>query len=130
MSRHGEFNWNELQTYHADKAIHFYSDTVGWAFRVERMPTGGTYWIGLSAGKPVCGVLELEGIDEFRDANRWVTYVHIDDLDNAMSRIEGSGGQVIRAPWVVPGVGRIAWVRDPVGAEIGWITPENQIGNS
>ena len=130
MSKHGEFNWNELQTSHVDKVLAFYRETIGWEFRAERMPSGGTYWIGLSAGKPVCGVLELEGTDDSRDTDRWVTYVHVDDLDNAINRIESLGGQVLKAPWVVPGVGHVAWIRDPGGAEIGWVTPEIQIENT
>ena len=123
MSKHGEFNWIELQTSHVDKALRFYRETAGWEFLAEKMPSGGTYWIGQSAGKPVCGVLELEG-DDIRAADRWVTYLHIDDLDAAVSRVENLGGQVVKAPWVVPGVGRVVWVRAPGGAEIGWVTPE------
>ncbi len=125
MTSHGEFNWNELQTHHAEEVIEFYRETIGWQFRAEKMPSGGTYWIGLSGGKPVCGVLALKASEESRTDDRWVTYVHIDDLDDAISRIRDSGGQVLKTPWVVPGVGRVAWIRDPGGAEIGWVTPEN-----
>ena len=127
MSRHGEFNWNELQTHHSEQAIRFYRETIGWEFRPEHMPSGGTYWIGQSAGKPVCGVLELDGNDGPRGTDRWVTYVHVDDLDSAINRVERLGGQVVKAPWLVPGVGRVAWIRDPSGAEVGWVTPEKSI---
>lgn len=130
MSSHGEFNWNELQTCHVEKVITFYRETVGWQFRAEKMPSGDTYWIGLAAGKPVCGVLTLDNSEGSRDTNRWVTYVHIDDLDDAINQIEKFGGQVLKAPWVVPGVGRVAWIRDPGGAEIGWVTPERPIENN
>lgn len=102
MSKHGEFNWNELQTHHADTAISFYHETVGWEFRAERMPTGGTYWIGLAAGKPVCGILELENTDDSCETNRWVTYVHIEDLNDAIDRIKVSGGKVIKIKGTVP----------------------------
>ena len=124
MTHHGEFNWNELQTNQAAEVIQFYRETVGWEFRPEKMPSGGTYWIGVAAGKPVCGVLELTTTNETSEVNRWVTYVHIDNLDRAIDRVESLGGKLIRVPWVVPGVGRIAWIQDPCGAEIGWVTPE------
>jgi predicted enzyme related to lactoylglutathione lyase len=130
MTIHGEFNWNELQTHHADKAIAFYRETIGWQFRAEKMPSGGTYWLGLSSGKPVCGVLTLESSEDTREADRWVTYVHVDDLDDAVNRIKQFGGQVLKAPWLVPGVGRVAWIRDPGGAEIGWVTPVKKVENS
>ena len=124
MTNHVEFNWNELQTDQPDAVIQFYRETVGWEFRAEKMPSGGTYWIGLAAGKPVCGVLELISKSEPRKTNRWVTYVHVNELESAINKIESLGGKLIRAPWVVPGVGRVAWLQDPCGAEIGWVTPE------
>lgn len=123
MTAHGEFNWNELQTRNVDNAIAFYRDTIGWRFRPERMPSGGTYWIGLSSGKPVCGLLTVDDDEGKSDPDRWVAYVHVDDLDDAIARVRSGGGAVLRAPWDVPGVGRVAMIRDPGGAEQGWITP-------
>ena len=123
MTVHGEFNWNELQTRDAGKAIAFYRETIGWQFQAEQMPSGGTYWIGLASGKPVCGVLALEGGHHHGESDRWVTYVHVDDLDDAVARLKACGGEVLRRPWEVPGVGRVAMIRDPGGAEVGWVTP-------
>lgn len=130
MTTHGQFNWNELQTRHVDSAIAFYSATIGWQFRAEKMPSGNTYWIGLASGTPVCGLLTLESSPDSRKTDRWVTYVHVDDLDNAVGRVQGAGGDVLKEPWKVPGVGRVAWVRDSGGAEIGWVTPEQHPGSS
>jgi predicted enzyme related to lactoylglutathione lyase len=127
MTTHGEFNWNELQTHHPDEAIAFYQETIGWQFRAENMPSGGIYWIGLSSGKAVCGLLTLEGSEDNCEPDRWVAYVHVNDLDDAIARVQTCGGKVLRAPWEVPGVGRVAWIRDPGGAEMGWVTPEQQI---
>lgn len=124
MTFHGEFNWNELQTSRTDEAIAFYQKTIGWEFRAEHMPSGGVYWIGLSSGKPVCGVLTLNGSEGDGALDRWVAYVHVDDIDDAIVRAKGGGGSVIKVPWTVPGVGRVAWIRDPSGAEMGWVTPE------
>ncbi len=129
MTNHGDFNWNELQTDQPDAVIQFYRETVGWEFRAEKMPSGGTYWIGVTAGKPVCGVLDLNSTNEYSKTNRWVTYVHINDLESAINQIARLGGKLIKAPWVVPGVGRVAWVQDPCGAEIGWVTPVAKYNN-
>ncbi len=126
MTSHGEFNWIELQTYRPNEAIAFYRETIGWQFDAERMPSGGTYFIGLASGKPVCGVLTLDRTKSANKVDRWVTYIHIDDLEEAIVRLKNAGGEVLKAPWVAPGVGRITWIRDPVGAEIGWVTPEQK----
>ena len=123
MTRHGEFNWVELQTRDAQKAIDFYSASIGWTFQAEEMPSGGTYWIGMASGKPVCGILTLDDDNGVTDPDRWVVYVHVDDLDDAVARIGDHGGEVLRAPWDVPGVGRVAMIRDPGGSELGWVTP-------
>ena len=123
MTTHGEFNWIELQTRNADAAVTFYRNTIGWQFRAERMPSGGTYWIGLSYGRPVCGVLTLENNKDIGELDRWITYLHVDDLDDAIAKLQTCGGELIRAPWEVSGVGRVAMIRDPGGAEMGWVTP-------
>lgn len=123
MTRHGEFNWIELQTRDAQKAIDFYSASIGWAFQAEEMPSGGTYWIGTASGRPVCGILTLDDGNRGTDPDRWMVYVHVDDLDDAIARIGDRGGEVLRAPWDVPGVGRVAMIRDPGGSELGLVTP-------
>lgn len=119
MTKPGEFNWNELQTSNAESAIAFYGACVGWTFEAERMPSGGIYWLCMASGQPVGGILTLPE----RKQDRWVTFIHVDDLDNAVAAVSDIGGDVLREPWDVPGVGRIAMVRDPGGAEAGFVTP-------
>ena len=40
-----------------------------------------------------------------------------------MSRVQAAGGAVLRAPFDVPGVGRICIITDPGGARLGLMTP-------
>ncbi len=122
MTKHGEFNWNELLTSDASVAIDFYRSSIGWTFRAEQMPSGGTYWLGLADEKPVCGLLTVD-CSEREPVDRWITYVHVDDMDVAINKVSELGGTVLRPPWNVPGVGRVAMIRDPAGAELGWVTP-------
>ena len=119
MTTNGQFNWNELQTGDADRAIEFYAASVGWTFEAEQMPSGGTYWLCMASGQPVGGILTVAD-DE---PDRWVTFIHVDSLDDAVTRVSDLGGDVLRAPWDVPGVGRIAMIRDPGGAEVGLVEP-------
>ena len=53
----------------------------------------------------------------------WMTYIAVDDIDKVAAEAPGLGGTVMRAPFDVPGVGRIAIMREPGGAGIGWMTP-------
>ena len=56
----------------------------------------------------------------------WFAYVAVTDLSTALARATTGGGQVVREPWDVPGVGRIAIVNDNAGNTMGWMTPSEQ----
>lgn len=122
MWSHGNFYWNELNTRDAGAAKAFYGALVGWTFDEMRMAEG-TYWVAMQDGKPAAGIftmseLEFEGVPE-----HWFTYLAVDDVDTRVERVSAAGGQVIRPPFDVPGVGRIAIVKDPMGAALGIMTP-------
>ena len=122
MTNHGEFNWHELQTRDPQRAMTFYANTVGWTFQPEKMPSGGIYWIAMASDKPVAGILNLENASD-PIADRWMIYIHIDGLDEAIESAKNNGATIRRKPWNVPGVGRVAVIREPGGAETGWVTP-------
>ena len=52
-----------------------------------------------------------------------MTYLAVDDVDAETNKVTGMGGTVIREPFDVPGVGRIAIVMDPGKAVVGIMTP-------
>lgn len=99
----------------------FYRETIGWTFHPEETPTGDTYWLILASGKPVGGILTLSDAESLPE--RWVTYIHIDDVDGIVARAKSNGATILREPWDVAGVGRVAMLREPGGAEVGWVTP-------
>lgn len=100
----------------------FYEKTVGWTFYPEEMPSGGIYWIVMTSSKPIGGILKLEDTSDPRP-DRWMIYIHMDRLDEAIECAKSQGATILREPWDVPGVGRVAMLREPGGAEIGWVTP-------
>jgi len=51
--------------------------------------------------------------------------VAVDDVDARLKRATAAGAKVIRAPFDVPTIGRIAVLREPGGAAITWMTPAN-----
>lgn len=53
----------------------------------------------------------------------WGVYLVTDDVDGALARASDAGGEVLVGPIEVPDQGRIAWVRDPVGAAVGLWQP-------
>ena len=124
MATNGSFYWNELMTRDAEAAKRFYGATLGWRF--EAMPSeNGTYWVAKVGEEAVAGILAMEGPD-FADASEgWFAYVAVADLSTALARATSEGGQVLREPFEVPDVGRIAIVADAQGFTMGWMTPAN-----
>jgi predicted enzyme related to lactoylglutathione lyase len=125
---HGQFHWNELMTWSVDKAKSFYADTLGWQYEAFPMPQGGEYTVCKAGDEPAGGILEMKpgtGFDGMPD--HWFAYITVDDIDARLTKVKDAGGEIMRAPYDVPNVGRIAVVKDKAGASIGWITPVQQV---
>ncbi|MGA8690335.1 MAG: VOC family protein [Methyloceanibacter sp.] len=119
---HGSFCWNELMTHDAQRAKKFYADTIGWTF--DPMPMdGGTYWIAKAGDKMVGGIFEMNGPDFAGVPENWMPYLAVDDVDARVKKAVAAGATVMREPFDIPGVGRIAILHEPGGAAVGWMTP-------
>lgn len=120
---HGRFCWNELMTRDAERAKAFFARTLGWDY--EAFPlSGGSYWVIKVGGEAAGGIMQIGDEPEMAAmAERWFAYVAVDDVEARLERVAEAGGRVLREPFDVPKVGRIAIVADPAGAAIGWITP-------
>jgi uncharacterized protein len=124
MTAPGAFHWNELQSRNLKKAKDFYAKTLGWKY--DEMPMGdmyGTYTIIKANGEQVGGMFEMKGPMFDGVPESWFTYVAVDDIDKVIKKVKAAGGKVLREPWDVEGVGRIAIVQDANGATQGWMVP-------
>lgn len=125
-AQHGQFHWNELMTWSVDKAKAFYADTLGWNYEAFPM-AAGDYTICKAGDEVVGGMMEMKpgaGFDGLPD--HWFAYIAVDDIDARLAKVEAAGGEIMRPPFDIPDVGRIAIVKDKAGAAIGWITPAQQ----
>lgn len=120
MQGNGYIYWNELMTSDVEASKAFYARTVGWNFSAMPM-SEGTYWVFTPPGaeQPAGGMMQFTS----GPTDMWFAYLHIDDLDGALAKVAAAGGTIVRAPFEVPGVGRIAIVSDATGATMGWMTP-------
>ena len=125
MSAHGTFHWNELLTRDIAQAKQFYAETIGWRF--EGMPMahegGRTYWCALIGDQPVAGMFELASPDFDGVPEGWMSYLAVDDVAARVEKAVRAGATLMRPIFDVPDVGRIAILREPGGAGIGWMTP-------
>jgi predicted enzyme related to lactoylglutathione lyase len=120
---HGSFHWNELRTRDAERAKRFYESTIGWRFEASATPDGHTYWVAMMDGKPVAGLFPLtsprfDGVPE-----SWISFLAVDDVDARVAKAVKAGAELAMPVFDVPNVGRIAMLREPGGAGIGWMTP-------
>ena len=124
MTAHGAFHWNELATRDVKKAKDFYKKTLGWQY--DDMPMGdmyGTYTIVKSGDQMVAGMFEMKGKDFDGQPESWLSYIAVDDVDKRLKKVKEAGGKILREPWDVPNVGRMAMIALPGGAVQGWMVP-------
>ncbi|MEL6746337.1 MAG: VOC family protein [Pseudomonadota bacterium] len=118
------FSWNELVTADVEKAMTFYREVLGWTFEPMPMEDGTTYWVALSTDEPVAGLVLANDSPSASSSDHWFSYIEVEDVDARIEAVRSSSGQVLREPFDVPGVGRIAIVKDSVGAALGLMTSE------
>ncbi len=122
MAGHGTFYWNELMTRDVEGAKAFFAATLGWTFDAMPMP-GFTYHVAKSGDQAVGGIMDMAGMAPDDVPPHWMSYIDVDDVDARVAKAKAAGAEVMAEPFDVAGVGRIAIVKDPTGAVVGWITP-------
>jgi len=114
----GSFIWYELMTTDADAASQFYNAVVGWTVAGPDPQAGGQDYrmIGRSDGGSAGGMLQLtKDMQDHGARPAWVGYLHVADVDAAVTAIEADGGALLMPRVDLP-VGQIAMVADPMGA--------------
>ncbi len=125
MSEHGTFLWNELLTDDQPTAGEFYSELFGWQRREVDAGRLGTYTLFQRDGRDVAGMMNPTARDYAGSPPpRWIAYIAVDDAAKTAARVADLGGTVLEPPNHVPGVGTICMFKDPVGALIYVMEPE------
>ncbi|MEL6978938.1 MAG: VOC family protein [Pseudomonadota bacterium] len=120
----GSVYWTELNTWEPETAAPFLEATLGWTVTSDVMADGTRYWVGMVDGVPVGGIFALtEPMFDKSIPAHWLTYFAVEDVDATLEAIRSAGGAVIREPFDVPGVGRIAIIQEPTGAVSGYMRP-------
>ncbi|WP_093964995.1 VOC family protein [Ruegeria arenilitoris] len=121
QSKAGQIVWHDLFTPDRASSMAFYQHVANWTYEVERASDfawgGGEqdFVLALSGDEAGAGLIETPP----EQASGWVAYIEVPDVDLATKRVDTLGGKVVREPFEVPGVGRNALVRDPLGALVG-----------
>ena len=119
---HGSFVWNELATGDVEAAKAFYAETLGWTFEEFELPDG-MYWVARHGDSIVAGIGGADTAAVPETVPSWFPFIEVDDVDARLARAVELGATILRPAEDVPMVGRVAVLRDPTGAPIGWMTP-------
>ncbi|HUS53874.1 MAG TPA: VOC family protein [Thermohalobaculum sp.] len=122
MSQHGTIHWSELITGDVTAAKTFFKNIAGWQINEMPMPNG-TYNVCMAGEKPVAGIMSGDMMGQPDHPPTWMTYIAVDDVDAACAKTGKTGGKILKDPFDIPNIGRIAMINDPTGAVVGLITP-------
>ncbi len=112
----GTPTWIDLGIPDLDQAMSFYGALFGWDFEVGP-PETGRYTMCRLQGRAVAAL--MPNPDPNADAFWWNVYLATDDCDRTAERVRAAGGELLMEPMDVMEQGRMAMVRDPVGAQFG-----------
>ena len=121
----GTPTWIDLGVPDLDRALDFYGTVFGWEFSVGPEEYG-RYTTCLLRGRPVAA------ISPSSDASAgcfWNVYLATSDCDATTERARQAGGTVLAEPDDVMTQGRMALLRDPVGAQFGLWEGRDHVGS-
>jgi predicted enzyme related to lactoylglutathione lyase len=113
----GTFCWVELGTSDSDAAKNFYRQLFGWGYVDNPMGDMGVYTMIKLDGKDVGGLYKLlpdmvaQGVPP-----HWLSYVSVTNVDETVEKMKAAGATIMNGPFDVGTAGRMAVVKDPVGA--------------
>jgi predicted enzyme related to lactoylglutathione lyase len=124
-----QFCWVDLATADQGTAKLFYRRLFGWSAQDQRAGDG-QFSTFANHDAPFASLYQLtqKQIDPGVPSH-WTPYVSVPDVDAAVSRASGLGGEIIVPPHDVAGLARISLIADPAGALIGlWQKPRETDG--
>ena len=101
----------EIPRDNPEKTMNFFKDVFGWSFTQS-----GTeqYWLANTGEENLPGI--GGAFVKKRDPKMPLTNsIHVEDIDEAIKKIEQAGGEVVVPKKPVPAVGWIAFFTDPDG---------------
>lgn len=113
----GTFCWVELGTTNGEAAKKFYTELFGWSFVDSPIGPGMVYTMLKLDGKDVGALYEMppemtaQGIPPY-----WLSYASTTNADETAAKAKSLGATLMKEPFDVFDVGRMAVIEDPTGA--------------
>lgn len=113
----GTFCWVELGTTDGEAAKKFYTELFGWSFVDSPIGPGMVYTMLKLDGKDVGALYQMppemteQGIPPY-----WLSYASTPNADETAAKAKSLGATLMKEPFDVFDVGRMAVIEDPTGA--------------
>lgn len=108
----GHFVWVDLITNDVPAVKKFYGDLFAWEF--EGSESG--YTVITHHGSLIGGILYSGRLKEDISESRWIAYLSVPDVAQAVETVRRNGGTVVREPFDLDDRGRAALIQDAQGA--------------
>ncbi len=103
--------WNELQTKNVEAAKAFYASVFGWTHNADE----SGYVASAADGRVQAGMMAIQ--EEWGDVPpNWSVYFLVADAETAVAKAHELGGTILRPPFQVGEMGKMAVIQDPQGA--------------
>ena len=106
----------ELNVKNIEQSIRFYKRVFGWKFEKWEGPID--YWLISTGDESEQGIEGGLGLEE-ENFPSVVNTVEVDNIEEFVKRVEANGGTILRPKHAVPGVGWLAYIKDPDGIVTG-----------
>lgn len=116
----------EIPTENPEKTIAFYEKAFGW--QIKKWDGPQDYWLVCTGGENEMGI--NGAIMRKTDAYGVRNTIGVEDIDEALRKVEEAGGKIILPSSPVEGVGDWALCEDPDGNFFGLIKPHDMGGKA
>ncbi len=114
---HGAASWIQHSCDDPAKAETFYKSVLDWNIVGMPMQDGSTYNGIMLGEEPIGGFCPTPSA-----TGSWLIYITVDDVDQRYQAALDAGAKSIAEPFTAPGVGRMATICDPFGANLALIS--------
>lgn len=115
----GSFVWHDLITHDIQAAQRFYSGLFGWQFEQGEDREGNPYMLAKIEDHYTAGILEVDRPADGSNYTRWLGYMAVDQLDQALAITRSSGGKVVTGIEERGEIGRVSAIEDAQQAVLG-----------
>ena len=113
----GTFCWVELATTDGEAAKKFYTELFGWSSNDSPIGPGMVYTMLKQDGKDVGALYQMPSeMTSHGIPPNWLSYASVANADESAAKAKELGATLMKEPFDVMDVGRMAVVQDPTGA--------------